>query len=120
MFRDKIMEFPIYRGMLCIIDTDERDKISEKYKIDLEDELFAFTLEHYVDTEIKDCYCIFVILNTANPSKVTTGIIAHEAFHAANFLLNRRGHKFSYDNDEAHAYLVEWIAEEVQKFLDTK
>ena len=41
--------------------------------------------------------------------------IAHEALHVANFILEDRGIKGSYKNDEAQAYLLSYIIEEIQK-----
>jgi hypothetical protein len=39
------------------------------------------------------------------------GVLAHEATHAASFTLGRAGVKASFDNDEAHAYLVGLLTE---------
>lgn len=36
-------------------------------------------------------------------------IVAHEAFHAATFILERAGLKFSQDSEEAWAYVIEKI-----------
>jgi hypothetical protein len=49
---------------------------------------------------------IFIWVEDAkkNPSHLT-----HECIHAANFCLKSRGVKISTKNDEAQAYLVEWI-----------
>lgn len=35
--------------------------------------------------------------------------LVHECVHAANIIFQVRGHKISTDNDEAQAYLVQWI-----------
>lgn len=47
--------------------------------------------------------------------KPLLGEIAHEAVHAANFLLRDLGVETTMKNDEPHAYLVQWICEELTK-----
>lgn len=42
-------------------------------------------------------------------------VIAHEAIHAANFILGSIGHKADFDNDEIQAYLVQHILEPIEK-----
>jgi hypothetical protein len=36
-------------------------------------------------------------------------MLAHEALHAANFVLSARGMTLSLENDEAYAYYLSWI-----------
>ena len=47
--------------------------------------------------------------------KPKLGEIAHEAVHAAHFLLKDVGVKITPDNDEPLAYLVQWIVDELTK-----
>ena len=51
----------------------------------------------------------FIIL----PYNVTHGVIAHEIFHLAVKILNRRGLKFSRSSEEAYSHLIDWLTEEV-------
>jgi hypothetical protein len=39
----------------------------------------------------------------------TLEYLTHECLHAANFLFAQRGQEISVKNDEAQAYLVQWI-----------
>ena len=41
--------------------------------------------------------------------------VAHEALHAANYMLKHAGVKISAENDEAQAYLVGWLVGEFLK-----
>lgn len=45
------------------------------------------------------------------------GTLAHEAVHAANYMLDRAGVKMSYENDEAQAYLVGYIVDQCMPAL---
>jgi hypothetical protein len=42
-------------------------------------------------------------------------VLAHEAIHASNYILEAIGHMPSQINDEVHAYIVQYICEEVEK-----
>jgi hypothetical protein len=44
----------------------------------------------------------------------------HEAIHAANFVLNYKGVKSDNDNDEAHAYLSQWVFKRCMKYFRLK
>jgi hypothetical protein len=41
------------------------------------------------------------------------GTIAHEAFHVSSFIMKRVGINPDVNNDEAQAYLLSWIVEQV-------
>jgi len=45
----------------------------------------------------------------------TIGTISHEAFHITSFIMKRIGIKPDVNNDEAQAYLLSWIVEQVYK-----
>lgn len=44
-----------------------------------------------------------------DPCEDPAACLAHECVHAANFALGSRGVKVTTDDDEAQAYLVQWI-----------
>jgi hypothetical protein len=46
-------------------------------------------------------------------------VIAHEAVHAASFIFDAMGVIADFNNDENVAYLVQYICEEAEDFLDT-
>jgi len=48
------------------------------------------------------------------------GIVAHEAFHAVIFLLEKIGMKFSSDSEEAYAYLIEYLTNQILKIKTDK
>jgi hypothetical protein len=48
------------------------------------------------------------------------GILCHESIHAANFVLSYRGIKINQDDDEALAYLAQWIFQECMKFYKAR
>lgn len=48
-------------------------------------------------------------------NKPTHGVIAHEIFHAVEFLFNRLGSKLTLSSDEAYAYMIEYITNEIYK-----
>jgi hypothetical protein len=44
-------------------------------------------------------------------------VIAHEAVHAASFIISEMGDRASFENDEVVAYLVQYICEEAENAL---
>jgi len=98
-----------------IILTNYRDKLCKYLPNFDNDEIYAHTL--YDDFLGKKGY--FIVLNFDNENrKITHGAIAHEADHVAGFVLYDRGITADFMNDEAHAYLVEWVVDEVYKFIN--
>lgn len=43
------------------------------------------------------------------------GVIAHEIFHAVEFLCNRVGFRLTRHSDEAYAYLIQYLTNEIYK-----
>lgn len=55
------------------------------------------------------------------PGERTHGVIAHEAFHATAYIMNRIGMKFKIGvSDEAYTYLMEYIINEIYKNFKAK
>ncbi len=50
--------------------------------------------------------------------KSKEGTIAHESLHAVNIVHNWHGFKPSYSNDEATAYLLDWVVQKCHNTID--
>jgi hypothetical protein len=59
---------------------------------------------------------IYIWVNPAFKSGIA-GRLSHEAVHAANFVLGSRGVVVSAKDDEAQAYLVQWIFDHCYKLV---
>lgn len=46
--------------------------------------------------------------------------LAHECIHSANYCFERRGVEHTVKNDEAQAYLVEWLMRKCMKHMRVK
>lgn len=109
----RTIKIPIYFGFLTIIETE--DIIGEVRKhgenIDCLYEAVTFKkrrsdgLNHYV----------VIFLPDANPS-----VIAHEAIHVKNHLFLDLMMDLDRMNDEAEAYFVGWVFEQIYSFVDIK
>lgn len=72
-----------------------------------------------------DCYLadhdgkmgFFMILNDKNKTKLSHGLIAHEAAHIADWIAENSGFLINTNNNEPFAYLIEWVVNEVYKYL---
>ena len=122
-FRKKKIACPIYLMRLIFIDTDDLSKL-KKYE-DTSDligrDIYAHTFESTISEKNYDVECVIIVFNTKSTyGKITLGTIAHEAFHAAGFILHKLGITADHVNDEAKAYLIDFIATEIHKFLNIK
>lgn len=108
--------FPLYRGLLVITITNDLEKLAE-YDSYFKDHpiVYAHTVGNH---EYKGKQAFQIILNPdSSKRKLYHSTIAHEAIHAANLLLDARGVVITQNNDEPLTYLVDWIIDEVYKYL---
>ena len=109
----KNIEIPLYQQYLQIIVCDdaekEIDQINKKYPSNID----KFEFSGYA--EGRDKFNLIVLNKkylTDEPFAIST--IAHEAFHITSFVMKRVIHP-DVNNDEAQAYLLSWIVEQVYK-----
>lgn len=111
--KKKIIKIPLYRGLFIILISNSIDEINKLFPSFVDDDLYAHaSMDYYRDEE-----AYIMVLNFNDSRPITNAVIAHEAFHLANFLADRRGIMRD-NNDEPLAYLIEWMVEETHKFID--
>lgn len=115
MFLRKSIKVPLYVGRFDIVITDNVDDYEKVYNKFGKDEVFG----HSIETSCKKSnYTHFVmVLNFNSNYKITHGIIAHEALHITSFILDRVGQEFDPNNHECFTYLIQWVTNEVYKFI---
>ena len=104
----KSFNIPLYRGKLVVMLTDDKQFIKQYIPDFDNNSIYAHTIN--APFKGKDGY--YIILNPKNRCrKIYAGTIAHEALHVTSFLFDNRGLKLDMNNDEAQAYLLEWIVD---------
>ena len=88
----------------------------------MEDNLYAWTVRAgiKINGEKEKANCVFIILHPKyrfSYTKIDSGTIAHECFHAPSFILDFVVVKPDHNNDEDQAYLLGFIFEEVTMFI---
>lgn len=64
---------------------------------------------------------IGLLVNIWKPKMMNTGVICHESVHCADFICGQFGiTNGSFENGEAYAYLVQWIAVCIEKVKSGK
>lgn len=116
-----LVEFPLYKGYLAVLLVDKVVRV-ENYDFNTNGKDFrvnyAHTFEVGVTIRNKVYECYLIALNFGNDhAKVTHGIIAHEAMHVTRMLLESRGVRLSNRSDEAYAYMMTWIVDEIYELL---
>lgn len=112
MAKQKKLNIPIYRGELNLIKVKELKELHDLFY-----DIYTFE-DGFLDGagalhfDIPPIKFYIVVEMPAN-----IPILAHEALHATNKILDKRGIKSDFENDEAQAYLLEWIMEECIKFF---
>ena len=108
----KSIKVPLYNQRLQIIVCDdvekEIDEVNKKFYTNCE----RFDFAGYA--EAVDNYHL-ILLNKKHLKDETSAIstIAHEALHITSFIFKRVGIIADVNNDEAQAYLLSWIVEQV-------
>lgn len=112
----KIIKVPIYNDKVAIVFSNDKDTVQKYIKPDL-GELYAYT----VFGNLGEHKCTFLILNfDYDFCKITHGVIAHECLHVVSEILSSSGVKFDPDNEEPFTYLLEYITNEVYKYMSKK
>lgn len=115
----KRVNMPIYHQVLHIAICDDAEKEIEEVNKKFYTDLDKFEFSGYAKADSKHH---LILLNKKElidePFAIST--IAHEAFHITSFVMKRVGIHPDVNNDEAQAYLLSWIVEEVYKQFKNK
>jgi len=107
MFLDHI-EVPIFKEKINLVFAESVAVAAKELDITIRDaegaNAIVFTADNY----------LYIIM----PYSVTRGVIAHEIFHLATEVLDRRGLTFSHDSEEAYAHLIDWLTEEIYPYYN--
>lgn len=121
MYREKIIPCPLYSIQICFIASDSEEEVNKRRNLDMEGFGGGYATRQPIklrgqkDREI----CIFIILNTDAKGlsiPLGPGTIAHECLHGCSFILEYVGIHATHGNDEAMAYLLQWLVTEAHKF----
>jgi hypothetical protein len=110
----KVIDIPIYGGKLVIGYLNE-EELKKEFDIDYKT-MLATT---YSRINYKSYNTILINFNFDNKYQyIDYGIIAHECVHFKNFLFERIGFQCDTENDEAEAYLIEWVMNQTILLLE--
>ena len=110
----KNLKIPIYHGTLKIMQFKSLDEIPKDYLGDYKDfetrgnDAIAYW---YDDKNLYRYYWM------AFKEKTSPECIAHESFHAMNYIFKDRQVDYNTSNDEHAAYLLGWIVKMCHKYL---
>ena len=117
MFLRKSIKIPIYVGRFDIVITDS---VTEYKKVYTDNHLSHDIYGHSIQTRThkSDKTVWAMVLNFNSDVPITHGVIAHEALHVTAFILDWVNQDFDHNNHECFRYLIQWVTDEVYKFLD--
>ena len=113
----KVLNIPLYKGKFIIILSNDAKLVKTVIKNFDHDDVYGHA---HID-EYNGWSGYFVVLNFHYDFKgITHGVIAHEAIHVANFILDDRDVVADWSNVEPQTYLAQWITDEIYKFIKSK
>ena len=107
----KTIKIPIYGGSLTMILCDALKEVDEKYNFN--DDLSNYKAVVFTNKDFPN-----VIKVAFEKGLNNAGIIARESVYIVNIIFHRVGIKLDTKNDEAQAYLTQWVFDECYKFID--
>lgn len=112
----KKINIPIYFGQIIIIQKKKLSNIPNKWNIDFDFDFHGYAATCYTKNT-KDG-CLRIVIAFMNPT--TPEIIAHESYHAVNYLFSHNGTKHDPNNDEQGAFILGWVVKQCHKNLKVK
>lgn len=110
------LQIPIYGTHFIIIVGDNREKIEDKFNIDVSPDFFAHTIWGRLGIGKDEVNCIYLAFNSGRTFRpLNHGIVAHEAYHASSMLFEYLGEDQLHH--EAQAYLIAYFTDEITKVL---
>ena len=118
-YKVKTFYEPIYDYHIRFIKTNDRKRVFKNYNLDL-NEFEAVTLIDRITTKDKVKHYLTIIwCRDIKDKNFAIGVIAHESEHAAGLILEAIKSEPQWVS-EPKAYLTEYIARELSKFIFTK
>lgn len=99
------VKIPIYTGILHVFVYKDKNKMIKKHPKKKSSDAWAYKHSDFN-------YCVVM----HKDSKVSS--LAHEATHIKNLVFGFHGLKLDPDNDEAEAYFLTWVFEELYRVLN--
>jgi hypothetical protein len=109
----KIVPIDIYSTDILVSVGQSDDELLERLGLEPEvfEELFGDFNKCVARTSMHDDGWIIIRLKDLND----VGVIAHEVFHSVCYLMRRVGIKHSFNSEEAFAYLIQYILNQIIK-----
>lgn len=90
-----------------------KKQLKKRLPKDLHNEIEKFEGKYDAQTAIFSNGCVCIKFNNINE-----GTIAHEAFHAVDFIMDKIGSTLTDASSEQYAYLLQYIVTEINKNYD--
>ncbi len=108
-------DIPLYHGKLVVFITNRLKKLKRELPEFGDGPLYAHTVYHNANGWAG----YGTVLNFWNQkSRLTHGAITHEVIHLVNMILEDRGFRPDFANDEAVTYLGEWVTNRIYHMID--
>lgn len=105
---------PILKGAFIVVCTDDYAWVAKTFNAPdvVDEDMYAVSIHG----EYKGLDAYIIVLNLWKESLIYNSIVAHEAVHIAQYILQGRDWK-RLKNPEPLAYIVEWFTNKTYQFL---
>lgn len=122
MYREKIFKCPLYPIWICLIASDNAKYVRRRHELIVDDFIAGHSFKAGISLpgEEDQAVCLFMVLNPKykfGGTEFNHGMIAHECLHGCSFILGHVDILADHGNDEAMAYLMQYLVNEVTKFM---
>lgn len=119
-YKEKTIKLPIYPSIIVFIETNSYQKVYDNHGIDLKSEPRSDAIMDFTKPK-RNGYCTrkyYIILDTKpKVGDVKIPTMVHECFHISSMICKQKGIKADHDNDEAQAYMLDYIVNEALFFF---
>lgn len=109
--KKKTVKIPIYNGSLTFYKTDNLQEVFDKH--DLKGDAKKFAGVAFRDPAPSGYSRYFIAITP----EASVGAMVHEAKHIVNKIFFDRGVELDLLNDEPECYLLQWIFNQLHKFV---
>lgn len=104
----KVVNIPMYPVTLDIIFTNDSPKLTK---------LVGKKMGDIYGEVVTNGNCVAIAINFWGEYPIVHGVISHEAYHAAAYIMEYIGQKYDW-RTEAFTYLLDWIVDETYNFAE--
>lgn len=113
----KRLKMPLFQSNFELVISDYDDNLANHLNYPQSELGNPFASVFNWEAHDNSSQMIYVVFNKKWEGQITLGVIAHESSHAISYAFHRKGINTD-PNSETFCYSIEWLVDEIYKFLN--